>query len=744
MKKGTNILLALMQLNIGGAETHVVELAKELARRGYNVIVASNGGVYVQELESVGIKHYLVPLQNKKPLNMIKSAYLLKKIIKDEKIDIVHSHARIPSFILGKLHKKMKFPFVTTAHWVFNTGYGLKYITDWGEKTIAVSEDIKSYLMNEYNTPETDITVTVNGIDTEKFSPNISSKDVMEELEIKESDNVVTYVSRLDESRSLVAKQVIEAFPTVDEKVNDLKLIVVGSGDDYENVRTMAEKVNSKLGRRAIMLTGARTDINKLIAPCKLFIGVSRAALEAMAEEKPVIIAGNEGYIGLFDESKLTVGIDTNFCCRDCVESSSELIKADMLKFFGLDENQQNMLGTYGREVIKKYYSVAKMADDSVKAYDWALQKNRPMLISGYYGFGNSGDDALLRSIIDDIRRQKESPNIVVLSANPTATKKQYNVKAVNRLNIFEILHLMKEGEMLISGGGTLIQDRTSTKSLLYYLAVIALAKKHNMKVMMYSNGIGPLNKKSNIKKTQKVLERVDLITLRDDNSLNTLREIGVTNKNAKVTADAALGLDIQGEDVGRKILSAEGVSQNVKLLGVSVRKWTELKPDFEDVVAKVCDYAYEKYGYYTVFLPMQASKDMAISMNIKHKMKHKSTVIEGKYSVNDTLSVISCFDMCIGMRLHTLIYSAINSLPLIGLVYDPKIKNFMEYAHQTNYVDVRNITKEKLTHLLDECVNNYDTIKSDLTENYELLREKARLNGKYAIELYEKGSVEL
>ena len=100
LEKGANNLLSLMHLNIGGAETHVVELAKELKRKGFNVIVTSNGGVYVKELEDAGIKHYAVPLQNKNPLNMLKSARLLKKIIKDEKIDIVHSHARIPSFIL--------------------------------------------------------------------------------------------------------------------------------------------------------------------------------------------------------------------------------------------------------------------------------------------------------------------------------------------------------------------------------------------------------------------------------------------------------------------------------------------------------------------------------------------------------------------------------------------------------------------------------------------------------------------
>ena len=140
MEKDLRVLLSLMQLDIGGAETHVVELAKELKRKGIVPIVTSNGGVYEKELSEAGIKHYRVPLQNKNPKNMLKSVRLLKRIIKDEDIDLVHSHARIPSFILGKLHKKMKFPFVTTAHWVINTKWGLKYITDWGEKSVAVSD----------------------------------------------------------------------------------------------------------------------------------------------------------------------------------------------------------------------------------------------------------------------------------------------------------------------------------------------------------------------------------------------------------------------------------------------------------------------------------------------------------------------------------------------------------------------------------------------------------------------------
>ena len=734
LKKGANILLSLMQLNIGGAETHVVELAKELKRKGFNVIVTSNGGVYVKELEESGIKHYRVPLQNKNPFNMIRAARLLKKIIKDENIDIVHSHARIPSFILGKLHKKMKFPFVTTAHWVFNLGYGLKYITDWGEKTVAVSEDIKEYLMDNYHVPEGDINVTINGIDTDKFSPDTDADAVMRELGINDKDTVITYVSRLDDSRSLVAKQLISVVPELDKKINNLKVIMVGAGNDFNNVKAMAKKANDTLGREAVILTGARTDINKLIAPCSLFVGVSRAVLEAMAAQKSVIIAGNEGYIGLFDESKLQVGIDTNFCCRGCEMPTEERLKNDILKFFSLDQSQQYNLGAYGRELIKKEYSVSRMADDSIKVYDWVTEKHREILISGYYGFRNSGDDALLKAIIEDLKMHKESPNIVVLSANPRETMKIYRVKSINRINIPSVMRHMKNSEMLISGGGTLIQDRTSTKSLWYYLMIISIALRKNLRVMLYSNGIGPLEKKMNIKKTRKILNKVDLITLRDERSYKTLREIGVDNKNVAITADPALELDIADEQRGRGILNSEGVPQGQKLLGVSIRRWQTLGAGFEDAVAALCDYAYEKYGYHTVLMPMQSSRDTAILQNIKYRMKHGASIIEKRYSVEDTMSVMKCFDLCL----------VINSVPLIGIAYDPKISRFMEYTHQTHCIDVENMSFENLRELFEECVEHYDEIKKDLAENYAALKEQARLNGKYAIELYEKGSVKL
>lgn len=367
MKK--NILMLLMKLDIGGAETHVTELSKELKKRGHNVIVASNGGVYVKELETAGIKHYIVPLQNKNPVNVIKSYKLIKEIIQKENIDVVHSHARIPSFIAGKLHKKMKFPFVTTAHWVFTTKYGLKYITDWGEETIAVSEDIKKYLMDNYKIKEDKITVTINGIDTDKFSPSTDASKVQKEFGLKSDERVIVYVSRMDTDRSLAAHMLISALPKLDKVVDGLRVLIVGGGDDYDKIAEEAAHVNEKLGREAILLAGARTEINEFVAAAELFVGVSRAALEAMAAGKPTIIAGNEGYIGLFDENKAELAYSTNFCCRGCEQSSEEKLAQDIGNFFGMWEDDKKRLSEFSREYIKEHYSVKRMADDAEAVY---------------------------------------------------------------------------------------------------------------------------------------------------------------------------------------------------------------------------------------------------------------------------------------------------------------------------------------------------------------------------------------
>lgn len=373
MKKGIKILMSLMQLDIGGAETHVLELAKELTRRGNEVIVTSNGGAYEAELEKLGIKHYKVPLQNKNPLNVIKAFKSLKKIIIKEKIDLVHSHARIPSFILGKLHKKMGFPFVTSAHGVFTTKYGLKYITDWGQAVVAVSEDIKKYLLDNYNFPEEKIVVTINGIDLSVFSPDTDKTKAYSEFGISDDDFTVVFVSRLDTDCTKAAREILSKIGELTEKIPNFKFLIVGGGNDFEHIKTLADTANQKYGKRVI-LSGARTDMANVISPAKLFVGVSRAALEAMASGIPVILAGNQGYIGLFNEDVSKISYDTNFCGRGYGEISDTNLYEEILKFHSLSDETKKELGEYGRSFVKEHYSVDKMTDDTVKVYNMVLR----------------------------------------------------------------------------------------------------------------------------------------------------------------------------------------------------------------------------------------------------------------------------------------------------------------------------------------------------------------------------------
>ena len=222
------ILMATMGLDIGGAETHIVELSKQLKQQGHDIAIISNGGVYVPEITAAGIRHYEAPLHLRNLGTMMKSRRILKDVIEKEQPDVVHAHARIPAFLCGTLHKSMKFPFVTTAHWVFTSKGALRYLTNWGERTVAVSDDIKAYLIREYGLPAEHISVTINGIDTEKFSPAVSGEEVIREFGLDKNRPILSYVSRMDEDRALVARQLIEIAPELDKRVPGIQLLIAG------------------------------------------------------------------------------------------------------------------------------------------------------------------------------------------------------------------------------------------------------------------------------------------------------------------------------------------------------------------------------------------------------------------------------------------------------------------------------------------------------------------------------------
>lgn len=354
-----NILLVTMEMNIGGAETHVLELAKELKNQGNEVYVASAGGSLVAELEQNNVTHVYAPLKDKKITHVFSAMKIIKKVIKEKKIEIVHAHARIPGAICGVVCKKTNTHFVTTIHGIYRVNPILKKITNWGEKTLAVSDDIREHAISTYNLEPNNIKVTINGINLNKFK----KQEIKENLDINFDENKkkIVHVSRLDNESSDVAKALIEVSGELE---NELQIIIVGSGNYIENLKEIAAT------KKNVILTGARNDVDKILNKADAFVGVSRAALEAMAVELPVILVGNpaygQGYQGIFGQDMLEKAKNTNFTCRGFEKLDKDILKTDLLKI--LKEDKEKM-GKYNRKVVEEAYSAKKMAEDAIELY---------------------------------------------------------------------------------------------------------------------------------------------------------------------------------------------------------------------------------------------------------------------------------------------------------------------------------------------------------------------------------------
>lgn len=721
------ILMALMGLEIGGAETHVVELSKELRRRGCEVVVVSNGGVYEKELLDAGVKCLRAPLHRRSLPLMLRSLRILRRVIREEKPDVVHAHARIPAFLCGILHRQMGFPFVTSAHWVFHVNPMLRRLTDWGECTVAVSDDIREYLKENYGVPDRHIFTTINGIDIYKFSPDVSGAGVLREFGFTQDRPTVVYVSRMDESRALVARHLVEIAPRLRERIPDVQILIAGGGDVFDEINAAAEAVNAAAGERFVVMTGARTDINEIVAAGDVFVGVSRAALEAMAGAKPVVIAGNEGYIGLFDESRLPLAQESNFCCRGCEAAAPELLYRDLTHALcELDAEQRAQLGRCGREVIGRFYSVARMADDCALAYREALAEHRRILISGYYGFENLGDDAILLALRGELQKHAPGTALCVLSKRPEETRERCGLEAAGRFSPFAVLRELKRCTLFLSGGGSLLQDSTSTRSLLYYTTLIRLAAKRGKHVVFYANGIGPVRREKNRERVREAAQSADRITLRDADSLRELRAMGVADEAIAVAADPVYSLPRGDRAEGARRLAALGVPADRPIVGVSVRftKGTEGK---SAEFARFCDRVAQRAS--VVFLVMQQGNDDAACERVRAQMTEASWSVSAPYDPSGMMSMIACMDAVVSTRLHSIIFAAHERVPVLGVVYDPKIASCLSSLEMPSAGTLDGFDAAAAAEQLDTVLAQRERYAAVLEKNVSALEQREREN---------------
>ncbi|MBR3845635.1 MAG: glycosyltransferase [Clostridia bacterium] len=373
------ILMLADSLDTGGAETHISTLATELhgrspraffgaSRGGENVpfstnisekpleiILASAGGKIAQSLVDQGFKHILLPTPSRSLLCLFKTF----RIIERERPSIVHAHTRRTALAAFLPCKIFGIPLAVTFHARFSMSFPKRLLTVAGDVSAAVSEDIREHIERELKIPKNRIKITKNGVKIPEKT-QISSKN----------HHKIVFVSRLDADCSLGADLLCSITPRLAQKYPDIEIILVGGGEEYPRIAQKCREINQKLNRELIISVGAQTNVEKYLRGASLFVGVSRAALEAMAQGLPVILLGNEGFLGLLDEENLPLAERTNFTCRGFGrEVDADVLFAEIQAFFSLDDAEKTRISTLCRDTVKKDYSAHKMAQDTLLTY---------------------------------------------------------------------------------------------------------------------------------------------------------------------------------------------------------------------------------------------------------------------------------------------------------------------------------------------------------------------------------------
>ncbi|MBQ3591990.1 MAG: polysaccharide pyruvyl transferase CsaB [Clostridia bacterium] len=760
-----NILMVTMQMQIGGAETHILELCRALVHRGHHITLASNGGVYADMLAEEGVELVTLPLHTKSPAAVAASFAGLDNCIRQGNafgdFDLVHAHARIPAWICGQLWDRYRkhplkrkgrevplFRFVTTAHLNFSINPLWRRISRWGERTMSVSEDIVDYLVNEYGFARERIQTTINGIDLEKFSPDTDFSPILEEFGLERYRRRLVYMSRLDEDRAAYAYTVARIAPALAEKHPDLDILIVGGGTEEAAIRTIAEQSNQKAGRKIVTMTGGRADINRFCAAADVFIGVSRSVLEAMAASKPVIVAGNQGALGIFDESKLAAAMDTNFCCRGCGDFSDEALLAEIETLLARSPEELTEMGRWCRDVIRQYYTAERMARDYEELYRRAMASpvvsdgESDVILSGYYGFGNMGDESLLSVISSSLAEACPGVKITALTRFPKKDAYRTGLRCVNRMHLFSVWREMGRSRLFLSGGGSLLQDATSGKSLQYYTLLLSLAKKRGMQTMVYANGIGPILRAKNRTLAGETVSACDKVSVRDPDSLEELVSMGVDRAKIRLSADPAFLLTPPAKEERIKILRRLGLAdlEEGRYVVLSLRRLGRGREHEGDIrlakeTGRLCDMLQEKYGLQAVLVPMQPQNDAAIcAMAAEHASS--AVRIVHPVSAEDMLAVTTGAKMAVGMRLHCLIYAAAAGVPVVGLSYDPKIDALMKCLHQPYVYDASTADADTLASAAADILQKEDAVRAVIREAADLMRQRCMEDVKTAAEI--------
>ena len=698
----------------GGAKTHVLSLLQNLNKTITAQLVCFRDGPFAEEARAMGIPTMICGGNNIPHLRRELAAY-----IRQGGYQLIHCHGSRANMIGALLRKPTGLPVVSTVHSDYKLDYmGRPFarltfgaINAWAlrhlDYRIGVSDAMVDLLIDRGFPPDRFYAI-YNGID---FTPAPSQGDRLAYLrglgaDVEENSVVVGIAARLNPVKDM--STLIRGFAEGHKSCPRLRLVIAGDGEERQKLEDLAKELGvEKEVTFAGWISGgmdrfySALDVNALTSLSETF---PYALTEGARFHLATVATAVGGIPYLIDQ-------DVNgylFTPGDW-QTLGRYLAA-----LGNDDALRHEMGEKLYEKASSKFSIQSTVDTQLHIYEEIIRRhNRPkrdrdgVVICGAYGRGNAGDDAILEAILQEMRAIDPDMPITVLTKDPKATRLTYRVRTAGRMDVLTWKKAMRHAGLYINGGGSLIQDVTSRRSLWFYLHNIQAAHKAGCKVQMYGCGIGPVLREQHRKLAASVLNaNVDVITLREPDSLKELQSMGVTKPEILLTADPALTLPAASEDEIDSVLLRAGIPPHGKYLCFALRNWKGFE-DKAPLFAQAAKYAYETYSLTPVFAAVEKHLDpvagrlAAAGLDIPHYF------LDDAGSAGTIIGALSRMQAVVSMRLHALIFAAGQGIPLAGVVYDPKVSAFLRYIGQENFLDLDALTADALKAMIDRMVSS-------------------------------------
>ena len=349
--------------------------------------------------------------------------------------------------------------------------------------------------------------------------------------------------------------------------------------------------------------------------------------------------------------------------------------------------------------------------------------------ISGSYGGLNLGDEAILEVIVRQLRASLPA-EVTVFSRDTEDTLRHHDVDhavPIRQMTREEARAEVEKLDLLIRGGGGILYDR----DVELYLREVALAHEAQVPVVVYAISAGPLNDPDKRKLVAKHLNRATAITVRDRQSVKLLEEAGV-QQEIILTADPALLLE--PESLPEQTLLSEGLNGQHRLIGFSVREPGPAAPDidiehYHSLLASAADFMVARLDANIVFVPMELKKfDVQQSHAVVARMQYaqRAGILKGEYNAPQLLTLMGHLQFCVGMRLHFLIFSALQHVPFVALPYASKVEGFLEDLDMP-MPPLKDVTTGGLIAFVDRAWDIQGELRRKVRERLPQLQERAR-----------------